>query len=82
MSEWIWSTCGIILTNSGVPRWGGGVQTTPPPRNSEVLTKMSRNSLKVPKIKKILLYEIRFLVHSNAHKVIAGFFLSPDTEVT
>jgi hypothetical protein len=25
---------------------------------------------------------IQHLVHSNAHKVIAGFFLSPDPEVT
>jgi hypothetical protein len=32
------------------------------PRNFEVLTKLSRNSLKVPKIKKILLYEMKFLV--------------------
>jgi hypothetical protein len=28
-----------------------------------------------------LLY-IQLLVHANAHKVIAGFFLSPDPEVT
>jgi hypothetical protein len=41
--------------------WGVlGVQ--PSPRNFEVLTKLSRNSLKVPKIKKILLYEMKFRV--------------------
>jgi hypothetical protein len=34
----------------------------PPLRNSEVLTNLSRNSLKVPKIKKTLLYEMKFLV--------------------
>jgi hypothetical protein len=33
-----------------------------PLRNSEVLKKLSRNSLKVPKIKKSLLYEMKFLV--------------------
>jgi hypothetical protein len=40
----------------------GGVKT--PPRNSEVLTKLSQNSLKVPNIKKILLYEMKFLVQN------------------
>jgi hypothetical protein len=27
-------------------------------------------------------FHIQVIVHSNAHKVIAGFFLSPDPEVT
>jgi hypothetical protein len=42
-----------IGTSSGVPRGFGGVQTPPP---------KFRNFDKVPKIKKILLYEIKFLV--------------------
>jgi hypothetical protein len=43
--------------------WVWGFQTHPPtPKNSEVLTKLSRSSLKVLKIKKTLLYEIKFLV--------------------
>jgi hypothetical protein len=56
-----WATRPTYETGSGVPRrtWEG---STPPPRNSKVLTKLSRNSLKVPKIKKILLYEKKFLV--------------------
>jgi hypothetical protein len=41
---------------------GGWWFNPPPPRNSEVLTKLSRNSLKVPKIKKMLPYEMNFLV--------------------
>jgi hypothetical protein len=51
----------VCFVSSGVPRGGLGC-SDPPPRNSEVLTKLSRNSLKVPKIKKILLYEMKFLV--------------------
>jgi hypothetical protein len=47
-----------IATSSGVPR--GGFK--PPARNSEVLTKLSQNSLKVQKIKKIVLYEMKFLL--------------------
>jgi hypothetical protein len=49
---------GSVSVCSGVPRGMGGL--TPP--NSKVLTKLSRNSPKVPKIKKILLYEMKFLV--------------------
>jgi hypothetical protein len=33
--------------------------------NSEVLTKLSQNSLKVPKIKNISLYEMKFLVPNS-----------------
>jgi hypothetical protein len=40
--------------------WGFGLLKHP--INPEVLTKLTRNSLKVPKIKKILLYEMKFLV--------------------
>jgi hypothetical protein len=44
-------------------RGGGGVLGgSKPPRNSEVLTKLNRSSPKVPKIKKMLLYELKFLV--------------------
>jgi hypothetical protein len=39
---------------------------TSPPQNSEILIKLNRNSLKVPKIKKLLLYEIKFLVPKTA----------------
>jgi hypothetical protein len=55
----------IPATNLKVPlhsvAYPGGVQT-PSPWNSKVLTKLSRNSSKVPKIKKILLYEMKFRV--------------------
>jgi hypothetical protein len=56
------------MPTSGVPRGGGfGVFNPLPPRNFEVLAKLSRNSLKVPKIKKILLYEMKFLVPNYSY---------------
>jgi hypothetical protein len=45
-------------------RGGLGGSDPPPPRNSTVLTKLSRNSLKVPNIKKLLLHEMKFLVRN------------------
>jgi hypothetical protein len=54
--------CGMAWMQSVAYRGGVWSVQTPHPQNSEVLTKLSRNSLKVPKIKKILLYEIKFLV--------------------
>ena len=50
------------ILNSSVP---GGFKH-PPHRSSEVLTKLSQNNLKVPKIKKILLCEIKFLYQITA----------------
>jgi hypothetical protein len=52
-----------ICMCSGVLR-GGRVGCSTPPLNSEVLTKLSRNSLKVPKIKKIALCEMKYLVQN------------------
>jgi hypothetical protein len=50
----------------------------PPPRNSVVLTKLSRN--KVPKIKKSLVYEMKFLVPnwSCLHNHWLGGLPTPD----
>jgi hypothetical protein len=59
-----WS-CTVEYLPSQQWRTGGGgvgVFKPPSPRNSGVLTKLSLNSLKVPEIKEILLYEMKFLV--------------------
>jgi hypothetical protein len=57
MISFLVCTATLFFSENGVRRG-----SPPPPRNSEVLTKLSRNSLKVPKIKEILLYEMNFLV--------------------
>jgi hypothetical protein len=49
----------LLLAYRGEGEFGGFKH---PPRNSEVLTKLRQNSLKVQKIKNFLLYEVKFLV--------------------
>jgi hypothetical protein len=52
------------MTETVAHQRGGLGSSTPPQKkkNSEFLTKLSRNSLKVPKIKTNLQYEMKFLV--------------------
>jgi hypothetical protein len=61
-----WAT--VSFSSSGVPGGGGGVSggSNTPPRNSEVFTKLSQNNLKVLKIKKIWLYEMKCLVPNHS----------------